>query len=341
MAEPRLGPEELDRLEDALEDLEFSGDLSDPSEAVSRRLAEFKTILQASREALPLEPVRSGLLDGVLSEARMSAEDIVTPTAAKAASKKQSFWARLRKGMLLPGLAVAGSAALVLLIVKPQLGSGPVQESDGTVVAKAEPTATETISREGAAAPAASDAKNDAAEALAEEVVAVPEAEPPTEPALARDAEPSPPPPPGAPAASRAAAVDPDPPQADEAPEKVEPASGEGWDAVEDGDAARKGGDCFTARNHYSRALDDGNDSVRARAYVGMGLCKQQEGNSAAAADFFDKAKELDEDAVDFANTQESKGKKPKPSPRKPRRKKSAKAKNSMDFESADPLSGQ
>ena len=323
MAELRLGPEELDRLEDALEGLEFLEDTSDPSEAVASRLLDFKTILQASREALPLEPVRPGLLDSVLSEARMSAPDIVSPSVQVPA--KQSLWQRIRKSLVLPGLAVAGSAALVLLIVKPKLGS-PEAQPDGSIVARSEPAAsapTKDADAEAAALPESDPASEPPAE---EQVEVRRAAEAPPPPAAVT------PPQPSEIAGGRAPADD-----AANADEKV---SSEGWDAVEDGDAARKGGDCFSARNHYARALDDGNDSVRARAYVGMGLCKQQEGNSAAASEFFDKARELDEDAVDFAETQRAKERKPQPKPRRPS-KKTSRSKSPLDFnEAADPISG-
>ena len=130
---------------------------------------------------------------------------------------------------------------------------------------------------------------------------------------------------------------EPELPPSDEAKQQD---SVKGWNAVEDGDIARKGGDCFTARNHYARALDDGNDSVRARAYVGMGLCKREDGNEAAANEYFTKARELDEDAVEFAETQNKKRSK-RPRPRAPAKKASGKRKKSMNLdEVADPLSG-
>ncbi len=342
MAEARLGPEELDRLEDALEGLEYLDDLGDPSPGVSARLADFKLILEASREALPLELVPTGLLDGVLAEARMSAEDIQTPSPAPSAG---GFWARMRRAWLVPGLAVAGSAALVLLLVQPTLRGEAEQ-------AGAEPMAVQDVrSPSPSAAAAAGDAApeerdEDELEGLREESASSVRPPPASPPAAAGSAagdaragqskadEPTP-----AAEPMPAEATQPEPGDA-AAAEAQQSDGGSGWNAVEDGDTARKGGDCFTARNHYARALDDGNDSVRARAYVGMGLCKREDGNEAAAAEYFAKARELDEDAVEFAETQHKKRAK-RPLPRAPSKKASGKRKKSMNFdEVADPLSG-
>lgn len=321
MAEPRLGPEELDRLEDALEGLESLEDLdalAEPSEAVTRRLADFRLILQASREAMPLEEVPTGLLDGVLAEARMSSADIQTPADSPSPT---SFWSRLRKAWLIPGLAVAGSAALVLLLLQPTLQSAePPAEEAGSVAVN------ETRAPAKQQAPPA---------AAAPEPEAVEEA----------PADGAPPPPPAAapmekkaesngvmtePAAAEDAAAEP-------APEPDPEPSSEGWNAIEEGDKARKGGDCFSARNHYAKALDDGNDSVRARAYVGLGLCKREEGNEAAATEYFDQAGELDQDALEFAGTQSKP--KSKPKARRPKKASGNKRKSAIDFDEAkDPF---
>lgn len=343
MAEPRLGPDELDRLEDALEGLEALEDLRDPSAAVSGRLADFQFILQASREALPLEDVRPGLLDGVISEARLSAPDI--PAPAKEQPQAPSFWARLRQVWLVPGLAVAGSAALVLILVKPMAADEAKLEEAGAVAAKDMPSP----------APQADAAKADAPE-FAEEEDSIPERNAVAGQAKS-DGAPAPPPAAAAPATTRssigqrqapaeakpepAPAPAPDPELGGEDAPDADPkpgASEKGWNAIEQGDSARDGGDCFSARNHYARALDDGNDSVRARAYVGMGLCKRADGNTAAADEYFDKARELDEDAVKFADTR-SDDKPAKPSSRRPKKKASRKRKSAMDFnEAMDPF---
>ncbi len=108
-----LTPAQLDRLEDALEDLELgpvpTASADDP---VGQRLVEFHDLLQLSREALPMEDVPAGLLDGVMAEA--------TAAAAMAPAKTESsLWSRLKLGVWLPTLAFAGSAALLLVVLLP------------------------------------------------------------------------------------------------------------------------------------------------------------------------------------------------------------------------------
>lgn len=350
MAEPRLGPDELDRLEDALEGLEALEDLHDPSEAVSSRLADFQFILQASRDALPLEDVRPGLLDGVLSEARMSSTDIRTPAAEPPATP--SFWARMRGAWLIPGLAVAGSAALVLILVRPMAADSPPTETAGAVAVKED---SSRVQAESAPSPAAEYERAEenkdsmpAGKAVAGQAKSDSAPPPPAEPAAAattprtrRGLEQSDAPARPMPEPMPEAEPSPDLPgaAADAGVTDEKPAVSEkGWNAIEQGDSAREGGDCFSARNHYARALDDGNDSVRARAYAGMGLCKRKDGNTAAADEYFDKARELDEDAIRFADTR-AEDKPSKPGSRRPKKKASRKRKKSMDFdESMDPF---
>ncbi len=334
----RLSPEELDRLEDALEGLEHLDEIEDPSPVVAARLLDFRTILAASREALPLEDVPAGLLDGVLREARLSPEDSGVNVAPEVEAPARSWWSRWRKGLLLPGLAVAGSAALVLLLVRPQLDAGPQMDDTGQIVSANVPR--------GQAAPAA-EVEADGVDAD-EEVSAAPlpppsaaapaepavEAEPEAEPEIIRTFEDSKkaesPPTEAKPSEApgelgRVSKV-----PGTTAPAKSDSGASSGWDAIEQGDRARKGNDCFTARNHYARALDDGNDSVRARAYVGMGLCKASEGDDAAAAEYLDQAEELDPESADYAGTQSSE-RKAKPSAPRPSRKRRAKKRSSAD----------
>jgi hypothetical protein len=119
---PGFAPADLDRLEDALEDLELPsalGELS-PDDGVVLRLAEYREVLLLCREAMPLEDVPGGLLDGVLAQARQAAAE----TKATAAPTP-SFWARWRLGTWVPTLAFAGSAALLLLLLVPRGANEP------------------------------------------------------------------------------------------------------------------------------------------------------------------------------------------------------------------------
>jgi hypothetical protein len=114
-----LRPLELDALEDLLEGLEDDGipasvGVDDPQaqRLITQRLTEYRTILRVCREALPLEDVPAGVLDGVLEEARCS-------STAAAPSRQPSLWQRLRRSFVIPGLALAAAAALVIVMVRP------------------------------------------------------------------------------------------------------------------------------------------------------------------------------------------------------------------------------
>lgn len=116
-----LTPADLDRLEDALEDLELE---SVPSELaaddpVAQRFSEYRELVLLAREAMPLEDVPAGLLDGVIAEAHQAAA-----AAPVAAAASPSFWSRWRLGTWVPALAFAGSAALLLVMLVPR-GSEP------------------------------------------------------------------------------------------------------------------------------------------------------------------------------------------------------------------------
>ncbi|MEM9454489.1 MAG: hypothetical protein AAGF11_09935 [Myxococcota bacterium] len=124
-----LSPEQLDRLEDALEDLEQGPPPStEDDDAVAQRLVEFRELLQLSREAMPLQEVPAGVLDGVLAEARQVA------VASPASAERRSWWSRWRLGIWLPTLAFAGSAALLLVMLLP-LGADQAEPASPSTVA--------------------------------------------------------------------------------------------------------------------------------------------------------------------------------------------------------------
>jgi hypothetical protein len=127
-----LGPADLDRLEDALEELELEAGLAAlvDDDPVAQRLSEYRELLLLAREAMPLEDVPAGLLDGVLAEARQAAN-----AAPAAATPAPSFWARWRLGVWVPTLAFAGSAALLLLVLVPERS----RDGDTAELARAEP----------------------------------------------------------------------------------------------------------------------------------------------------------------------------------------------------------
>lgn len=154
-----LSPAQLDQLEDALEDLELGGAGSGLDPLVESRLGEYQQVLSLCRDAMPLQDVRPGLLDGVLAEAQASAP--VAATAAQSQdqdSGREPWWKRFRLSVWVPALAVAGSAALVLLLVRPAAEqesasmSGPIAQADAPPAAAAKAEAAADANKEQSAA---------------------------------------------------------------------------------------------------------------------------------------------------------------------------------------------
>lgn len=147
-----FSPEQLDRLEDALEDLELDAALldGDGDDPVVQRLADYRELLQLSRQALPLEDVPAGVLDGVLAQARQAA----STAAAAPEPERRSFWARWRLGVWVPALAFAGSAALLLVVLVPKDEPGR-----GEAAAVARSAADEPAAKEKAEAKAEEDGR--------------------------------------------------------------------------------------------------------------------------------------------------------------------------------------
>lgn len=129
-----FSPVQLDALEDALEDLELTGiplEFQDDA-AVSGRLSQYRDLLQLSREALPSVDVPAGVLDSVLAAARDEAElpsVASSPRPEASGESKTPWWKRL--SLWVPGLAVAASAALVLVMVQGTLSDA--ESADATV----------------------------------------------------------------------------------------------------------------------------------------------------------------------------------------------------------------
>ncbi|MEX1367010.1 MAG: hypothetical protein AB1Z98_28035 [Nannocystaceae bacterium] len=324
---------QLDILEDALEDIEHDGALErwledDPDPVLRQRLQDYRTLLVASRDALPLQEVPQGVLDDVLEQARQAA------AAPIVAAASPSWWSRVRRSFLVPAVALAGTAMLVLWIGRPDeqstiLDEPPTVEAvDASAVERAEsapgsaaastPTAAPALPRAGAAETA-----KDAAEGELEAVLEAPPPEPAPEPDADADD-----------GYRDVAAGDANQGRMStfgEAPSEEQklaedkgpagPATGR-WDLISLGDRARQANDCVAARDEYAVALEDDDPRVRARAFAGIGLCDLQAGDGAAADSNFERGRELD-DAIDgFIDSQRDR----EPSPKKTTRKASKKA---------------
>lgn len=131
-------PAQLDALEDALESLDDPAKLtmwrSQVEPTLAARLDDYAALLQWTREAMPPEEVPPGLLDAVIAEAETAPEQSSVAMAAGAeAAPRPRWWQRWGAVWAIPGVALAGSAAMVLWMVKE--GSAP----EAQVVARAEP----------------------------------------------------------------------------------------------------------------------------------------------------------------------------------------------------------
>lgn len=340
MVEPaRFTPEELDRIEDALEGLEAWEVVEDPSPQVRDVLESYRGLLVASREALPMEEVPQGALEAVFAEARAVAaapSDAETP----AQEKKPSFFARLRRSFLVPSLALAGTAALVLWIARPQdseslmdqpvAANSSVDDKDAGDLAKEKaPERSSPASAEPAATPVEVDEAEE--EIVQEEPQA--EAEPEDVPADATRQQ-------AAPASVVPGAMN----DLGEAPEveqkkdaklpNADPEDGgPAWHLIERGDRSRQDGDCAAARSDYLVATEDDDPKVRARAYAGIGLCQELAGDDAGAIDAFERARGQDADVDSYIQGERNPSGTYKPAAKKRRRK----AKKSAPKKAAPP----
>jgi hypothetical protein len=272
-------PRQLDELEDALESLEHVDDLDslELGPALTERLAEYQDVLALCREAFPLEPVEDRVLVDVLAEAReVSRRPRLRDVADGERSGWRRFWERWR-GSLVPGLALAGTAAVVLWVIEPGKSEPPSElltQVDHTPnVEQHEPTQPTQPTQ----TPEPEQATANTDDALGKSEPSEPTAEPsePTpepERKLSKKSASTP---------ASAPAPAPEPMNKDEA-----------WQALERADSARRNGDCDRARSIYDDVIAVSPDKLAtARAKAGVGLCLEQDRQESAATQWFDDAR--------------------------------------------------
>jgi len=299
-----LAPDELDRLEDALERWTEEGFEPGPEDSLlaaplRERLDGYREVLAATREALPLEDVGDDVLAAVLAEARRG------EAKPRREARGPGLWERLRRSMLLPGVALAGSAALLLYLVQPSeqltLDSPSVDETPALReaarlasepgLAPAAPSPVELAAPEKSAAepapaaPIEEDKRAGAAGATASEA-------PGAAVAKEMDAKADRP-------KVKSARKDDMPADAGD---EVLPGLGDAppaaadkeelRDTLETADQARHRGDCKSAEDRYLEAMKmDGAMIEQARARAGYAICMQQQGDEAVASKYFEKAR--------------------------------------------------
>jgi hypothetical protein len=361
MAEADLGPSELDVLEDALEELELDGALDrfaadDVDPRVCARLVDYRSVLAAARQALPFEDVPAGVLDDVLAQARQAA------AAPAAAQVHEPWWTRLRRSFMVPVLALAGTAALVLWVFDPKdqatltdppPSGSPTPAAERSMAAEKTPAAAARLEEgedeQGAeATPAAPTvatpdaAAVDAKDAEASEIAgteakldAYRKNEEPAKPAEGRgmtslgDV-------PGASSGGVGGGV-PSQPQAQTKSGGSAGAASGRWDLVSRGDRARQAGDCVAAREEYALALEDDEPRVRARAFAGLGLCDAAAGDEPSADANYEKARALDDEVGEFIDSQNERTRGAGKKSRKPTKKSKVQAVDAFD-DASDPF---
>jgi tetratricopeptide (TPR) repeat protein len=280
-------PRQLDQLEDALDDLDDLGSL-ELSPAVTERLAEYQSVLALCRAALPVEEPRVDLLADVIAEAHAVSRRAKLREPIHA-SPWRRFWDRWR-GTVIPSLALAGTAAAVLLLIEPE------RELDRTD----ERLSANTQERE-QPRPPSEPASEQTVEAEAGEGGAAPAEPPATDSDDAKDpvaGQPQASPPPGTSKTSKlrkrsssgAGIATPTAKPSEPAPEPL--SKDDTWTELERANADRRRGDCDRARTRYEQIIAASSDSLAiARSQAGIGLCLEQDRRTAEADRLFEQAR--------------------------------------------------
>ncbi|MCY1057863.1 hypothetical protein [Nannocystis sp. SCPEA4] len=313
-------PDELDLLEDALEwvgDPARAADLEAMPAPLRQRADEYAAILAMTREAMPEEDVAPGLLDGILAEARRAAAPPVP------AVEGPSWWDRLRRSFLLPGVALAGTAALLLWVARPVDEASPSIRDEAArapaptpAPAAPEPPkpSEEAAELEDMSPPTdrgGGPADGEAAMAPAADAAVVPgamESMPAPKPARS-------------PAKPKKAEVEEAPLPGLHVPDqkRVDADKDSVRDQLESGDRARQKGRCDLAEAEYAAvASSNGPAAERARALAGLGLCREAAGKDADAERYFEEARSVDS-SVNSWLLRESEGAKKRSKSAKPR----------------------
>ncbi len=325
-------PAELDRLEDALErwtaeDAEAVQEDSSLSPRMRERLASYRDLMTMSRAEMAMEDVPEGLLAGVLAEAARGGSTAQREVKVATAGRAQvGFWERLRRSMLLPGVALAGSAALLLWVVQP---GEPPHELQATNTAPAR------LAPGPSPAPAASQEPEPGgvAEAVeAEKEARIVEEAPAAAPSLASRAEAEDAMKESKPADSKGAAGGRSKAKKSEMPgapveylaglEEVPTDAGADKDELRDtlelADKARRKGRCGDAIKIYRSAMEmSGPRDEQAQAWAGYALCLQSQGDDAKADTYFDAASKISPSIDGWVKRERGEGS-PKKAPAKP-----------------------
>jgi hypothetical protein len=286
---------ELDLLEDALEGLEDVDDLDalGLAQPLSDRLGEYQDVLALCREAFPTEAPDDHLLDEVIAEAREVSRRPKLRESADAGGAWRRFWERWR-GTLVPGVALAGTAAAVLWILEPDRSLDPEAdrlaersddlEADEREADDSTPDNSKAASKNAALEPAPRPTpERPGVDEGAEAGVDTSEDEPKLQGGGSKAKR------------SRKSAgksVAPEPALAPEEPAPEPLSKDDTWQTLEQANAARRAGACGKARKLYDQILAVAEHSlVIAKAKAGIGLCLEQDRRDGEAATWLQQAR--------------------------------------------------
>lgn len=280
-------PHQLDQLEDALERLDHGPQDLESLELAPElleRLAEYQQVLALCRDAFPLESPPEDVLTVVLDEAR----EVSRRPRSRDANQRggwRRFWERWR-GTVVPGLALAATAVVVLWVMDP---SAPVDS--------ASELSTESIEHHGDAkrerTQPASESSNEKFDGMAkaDEPSPEPNPEPPTTPEQLDEPADEPQQTPKPSAGNRPKSKLPhDVPEPEPAPTPM--SKDETWTSLERADSERRKGNCDRARSIYDDVIAASSDvQAIAQAKGGIGLCFEQDRRDSEAKKWFEQAR--------------------------------------------------
>lgn len=284
---------ELNVLEDSLADLDHLPE--DATAAVIERLASYRAVLDLTREGMPTLEVPEGILDAVLAEAERS------PAVNAEVTAGPSLWERLRRSFVLPGFALAATAAILVITLRPDDDLAKMsEEADVSATpasaenAELDPEGAPVEARPASTSPKPADVLPAAppSEEKAKDEVAAEDADDEADASRKPTAKKS-----AAPAKSKSkkdagipGALDLPAPAAEDPVDSGDKAALR--DLLAQADNDRRRGRCAEAKAAYKNILGSAG-AEEARALVGLGLCAESAGDEALAESYFRKARTL------------------------------------------------
>lgn len=323
-------PAELDRLEDALErwtdeDVESVPEDSSLTPRMRERLESYRDLLTLTRAELPMEEVPDGLLAGVFAEAARGAA--APQREIKVEAARVGFWERLRRSMLLPGVALAGSAALLLWAVQPGDDAPASLELQAANTAPARlapgPSPSPAAAQEPESPASLADTKSEARKEQPADEAFAPAAAPPPAAVQAEEIKEKGDMRSGAGGSKKAKKAEMPAPDAylpglEEVTSDASADKDELRDTLEQADKARRKGRCAEANKLYMAALGmAGPRDEQAQVRAGYALCLQSLGEDATATRYFEAASKLSP-SIESWIRRERGDSSPKKSPAKP-----------------------